>query len=280
MPLVIDPDQNPAEVKRLGVQLIGSVVFEIPPENEELTGQPVRQIVKPYEIYRERIIDGSPGPTEFSAENAFSTAIVKLLENDKKRIYFLEGHNEPGIEDKEKLGLETLARTLKNNNYTVQPLNLATRREIPKNADLIAVAAPQSSLFKSEVELLVQYAKAGGNLLLLVEFATDPGMQGLFNHLGIEVGDNLVIDPARSDPRSSVTLIPLYGKHPIVDDIKAARQNLLFHTARSTERALGDTRGISTTSLLSTTRRDGQRQITNQTRRKRNKLNTTKTPKI
>ncbi|HEY9847612.1 MAG TPA: hypothetical protein V6D03_15625, partial [Candidatus Caenarcaniphilales bacterium] len=74
-------------------------------------------------------------------------------------------------------------------------------------------------LFKAEVQLLRDYLKRGGGVLLMVEPKTEPGLDALLQDWGIQLDNRLVVDASGAGQLvglgPAVPLVNQYGEHPI-----------------------------------------------------------------
>ena len=109
------------------------------------------------------------------SEAKLTNAIEKIQRDRIQTIYFLQGHGERTIEPGEQSFSEAV-KSLEDKGYQVQPLNLAQSPAIPSDADVIAIAGPKRQFFPQEVEALKAYSANGGNLLLLIDPETQPGL--------------------------------------------------------------------------------------------------------
>lgn len=248
LPRVLNPDQHPEEVQRFGVRNVGTVVFDM----EDKDGKSIRkQIVAPRDIWGIRLIDGRPGPEEFKGENAFSSALKRLLAGKQRAVFFVTGHREFELPVRETEGLRDLGDALELFNYSTRLGSLIQEGKVPASADVVVIAGPKSAFFPAEEEILLQYAQHGGHLLILADSGVSLGLDRLMKYLGVELGHNMVMEPTRAFQGNLITPVPLYGSdHPVVKDLQSSGENVLLNTARTVERALGDTRGITTKNLL------------------------------
>jgi ABC-type uncharacterized transport system involved in gliding motility auxiliary subunit len=155
------------------------------------------------------------------SEAQLTGTIEQILRDRTPRIYLLQGHGELALEDREG-GISQAVESLKNNGYSVEPLNLAQRERIPADADAIIVAGPQQELFAGEVEALREYLQKGGSLLLAIDPNTDPGLDPILEDWGVELDDRLAIDASGSGSviglGPGTPVVNSYGIHPITAD--------------------------------------------------------------
>jgi ABC-type uncharacterized transport system involved in gliding motility auxiliary subunit len=130
-------------------------------------------------------------------EESITNAIVKLTKGAAKKIYYLVGHGEPDLTDTSARGLKQFADAVGDENLTIEDINLAQRGSVPADAAGLVVVNPKSPLFPDEKKALLDYADAGGKLLLAVDpiypvAATD--IHEIAAHYGIKVGKDVVLD--------------------------------------------------------------------------------------
>lgn len=155
------------------------------------------------------------------SEIKLTNGIEQLTSDRTDTVYFLQGHGERPLEQVEG-GLSQAVTTLKDKNFIAQPLNLAERAEVPKDASLIVVAGPKRPLFEGEVQALKNYLSTGGSLLLMIDPETNPGLDSLLADWGIKLDNQIVID-ASAQERSvnlgpATPIVTNYGNHPITKD--------------------------------------------------------------
>jgi len=108
------------------------------------------------------------------SEEKLTSSIEKIFTLDRiSTVYFLQGHGERPMESV-KEGLSEAMKYLEQKNFTSKSLNLAERASVPRDAVAIVVAGPKRPLFAQEVNVLRDYLKQGGSLLLMIDPNTDP----------------------------------------------------------------------------------------------------------
>ena len=186
----VDPEINRSEALNFGVTKYPSVVFSYNDEQNHIV-------------------------TNFT-EQEFITGILISTGAQKKIIYYLTGHGEltatidPMFEKQEDFGLDLAIAGMQRDNYFVMPLNLQQFQEVPSDASVVIIAGPDQDLTETEFEALVNYAKSGGRILMML----NPNPPKLFNDLIYLYG--VVVSPQKvADAISNVggeTLTPLLQK--------------------------------------------------------------------
>jgi ABC-type uncharacterized transport system involved in gliding motility auxiliary subunit len=194
----IDPDRRPVPAKEYEIQSYGTVVVE-------------------YMGRRERITSDQ--------EQDLTNALIKVLNPQEKRIYFLAGHGEKDPADTERTGYSAIADGLRRDNYQFEKLVLAQTNMIPENATVLVLAGPQTDLLDTEVEALRGYLAKQGKLLVLLDPPTNvkqpapmPRLTGLLKEWGVNATESVVVDVSGlSSSPSAPVAAPPYPNHVITD---------------------------------------------------------------
>jgi ABC-type uncharacterized transport system involved in gliding motility auxiliary subunit len=168
-------------------------------------------------------------------EGALANLLLKAGRPGPRTIYLLTGHGEGRPDDAgSPVGLGLFAGTLADQGYEVRPLLLSAEPRVPDNAALLAIAGPAKPLTDHEVEQVAAWAERGGRTLLLVDPATDTGIEELLAAYRVAVADDMVVDPGRTPfggPRPGLALIvDDFPPHPITAGF---RERIALDRARS-----------------------------------------------
>jgi gliding motility-associatede transport system auxiliary component len=134
----------------------------------------------------------------------------------------LRGHDIPGEGDvlvAEPQQLDRLQLALSEIGFDMRPLVTATASAIPSDCTVVAEIGPRTSLAAGEADLLTDYLRSGGRLVMLIDplFPVDAELQEkLLEPLGLSSDGAIVIDPLnhfRTDPDK--VAVPYYPPHPI-----------------------------------------------------------------
>ena len=194
----IDADRRPVQAKEYEIQNYGTVVLE-------------------YMGRRERVTT--------DAEQDLTNALIKILNPQEKRVYFLAGHGEKDPADtNEQTGYSSISGALKRDNYQFEKLVLAQTNMIPENATVIVIAGPATDLLEGEVELLRGYLAKQGKLLVMMEPPdlkeprSFPRLTGLLKEWGVTVTDSIVVDVSGLTRVATFPVAaPPYPSHVITD---------------------------------------------------------------
>jgi len=128
-------------------------------------------------------------------EQAITEGLVRVTSDHLKRIYFITGHGEPGIDDNAPEGYSRVKQALERENYFVENINLSAIADLPPiESTTLILAGAKRKLSGSEVEHIFDWMKAGGKLMILVDPLTPSPLEQMLANFGLSVGDDLVAD--------------------------------------------------------------------------------------
>jgi ABC-type uncharacterized transport system involved in gliding motility auxiliary subunit len=164
-------------------------------------------------------------------EEALTTGLVALSAPRGRKVYFLTGHGEPGLDQ----GYGVAAKELRDDGFEVATLSLLEAAEVPADATVVLAAGARKALLDPEVKALRAWLEAGGKLGVYLEPGLDTGLDGLLRDWGIEAPDDLVVDPspvsALFGGSASTPLVTPTTQHPVTRALEGV--GLAFPTARS-----------------------------------------------
>lgn len=170
----IDPDAKPALAQKYGIERYGTLILEMGDRKQEITE---------------------------SSESDITSGILKLIEKEKekKKIYFLTGHGEKDIESGGDRSYTKIKHQLEKENYEVKTINLITKPEIPRDTAVLIIASPKNKILDKEKEIISNFLDKNGKVFILLdpksEVKEEVGFSDILAKWGIEVNNNLVIDP-------------------------------------------------------------------------------------
>lgn len=206
---LIDPELQPGLVERFKVSLDETLVIE--------SGKGRKDILS-------------------ADENQLSSAIFTVTRKDKPRVYFLTGHQELPLDDSySRAGLGVIKESLLQENYEVLNLALASQDyTVPKDARAVILAGPERGFTTAERKALQTYLHDGGRLLVMLQARYESGLEAIFETYGIQVGNNIVVDPDANLQRDyTVPLITDFQDHPMTQSLKGTA--VFFPLARSVQ---------------------------------------------
>jgi ABC-type uncharacterized transport system involved in gliding motility auxiliary subunit len=195
----VDADQRPVLTKQYEVQTYGTVIIEYMGRTERVTSD---------------------------AEQDLTNGLIKVLNPQAKKVYFLGGHGEKDPADMERTGYSSIAEALRRDNYEFAPLVLAQTNEIPKDATMLVIAGPRTDLLDQEVPIIGEFLSArAGKLLVMLDPSDNfkaptplPKLGGLLKEWGIDATESVVVDVSG---RTTVATVPVaappYPAHAITE---------------------------------------------------------------
>jgi ABC-type uncharacterized transport system involved in gliding motility auxiliary subunit len=224
-----DPEKDPIRAKAYGITAVPTIVIEYMGRTEKVTTVEEREI---------------------------TSAIVRVIAGQARKLYFVQGHGEPSPTGAEG-GFSGVTGLLKGDNVTVETLALTQHKDVPQDATALAIIAPTADLFDQEVDPLKEYLARGGKLLVMMDPDIAPRPQplpkltALLQEWGIEVGNDVVIDVSgRTNSASLVVAVPPYPNHPITERVEST----IFPLARSVTPAAKAPEGKTVQPLIETSK--------------------------
>ncbi len=133
-------------------------------------------------------------PVRNVGEDDVTTALIKLIEGRQRVAVFAVGHGEADPTNPDpRSGLTQGAKALESENYRIERM-ADLRGGIPDEVTLLVVANPRSDFAEAEIAAVDAYLKRGGGGLFLVEAGSSPRLAALLRELGIEQGNDLIVD--------------------------------------------------------------------------------------
>ncbi|HIK14935.1 MAG TPA: Gldg family protein [Leptolyngbyaceae cyanobacterium M33_DOE_097] len=206
----VDPNSQPTLVQKLEVKSPGDVIVQVQPDGRKQ----YLQTVSPNDAAQL----ASQG--QRLTEAKLTTAIAQVTSPRQSQVYFLQGHGERALEPGAEDAISEAIGSLKERDIVINPLLLAESLKIPADADVVVLAGPQKPLLAQEVKALDAYLEQGGNLLVMADPQTNPGLDSLLNEWGIRLDDRVVIDVSQQIANLGpiYALVTQYGDHPITKE--------------------------------------------------------------
>jgi len=168
----VDPQQKPEVAQDFGATHMGDVVVA-------------------YGVRKDHLDAGARGQL---GEEDITGAIVKVTSDKIKEVCFVTGHGEKSLTDGSQDGFTQVDAGLKKENYTTKTVNLIAENGVPPDCSVLVIAGPKQSYYPQETAMLGKFLDAGGNALIMVDPATDPKLDDLFQSWNVAVGSNVVVD--------------------------------------------------------------------------------------
>ena len=129
-----------------------------------------------------------------SAEQAFTSALMTVTDPNPVNVVFLTGRNEVST-------LEYLQTLLKANGYNVSSVDI-TSEEIPEDASVVVIPAPQNDYMPDEVRKIADYMNNNGDLGKQLIYCASlaqgktPNLDEFLEEYGVQIGDGVVCETA------------------------------------------------------------------------------------
>jgi ABC-type uncharacterized transport system involved in gliding motility auxiliary subunit len=218
----VDPEVNPLLAQRYELNFDGTLVF-------------IRNRNEPDETFAR---------ASSLSEQEIHTALLKVVNPVEKTLYLLTGHGELDAEQFGLDGFSSAAGLLRDQGFTVEPLNLFISGAIPEDATVLAIVGPRGPIEEDEAGAIAAYLDAGGSLFVardLIDLqgtvigSDDPLARYLQEAWGVALREDIIIDPdmARAGQTSGLDFLGAsFGASPIItDDLR--RFGVRFSVARS-----------------------------------------------
>ena len=225
---VIDPDRHPEMAKRFKIRNFNTLHLRYGKDSTNLTE---------------------------TTEEAITNTIIKLTRLGKKLVYFVTGHGEPKIDDRDNnQGYASAKEALENENYQVKEVLLPSVEKIPEDASLVIFSGPQKPLLDHEIQAIEEYVKRGGSLFIMLPSPESDILSDFLRDWGIQVGNDIVIDQViRLFSGPSLGVRPISNTystfHPIT---RGFRERTIFPQVRSVTPAKTVIEGVEVISLVQT----------------------------
>lgn len=225
----VDPDKKPSLATQYGIKEYDVVVFESGNQRKDVTKTEVFEYS--YDYYMQ-----GGGNRKFKGEEAFTSAILRVTQLEKKNIFFLEGHEEKDIENSERNGYKAIKESLEKENYNVGKLNLLIEPNKIKECEVLVIAGAKKPLSDKEWEYIKEFLEEAGKIFFLLDPLDCLGIEEKLLPLGIKLQNDIVIDQGRNYFFDALTPIPLYESHQITKELKESRTALILPWVRSIDK--------------------------------------------
>jgi len=196
------------------------------------------RFIKQDDLYETNPLTGQVG--SFKGEQKITSTLVSILEGKTSKVYFTEGHGEHPLQDSNTaLGYGAVGASLKQDNIDAANLNLASKGEVPVDADAVVIAGPSISFSTIEIQALDKYLQNNGKLFILLDPYVTLGLDDLLKKYGLKYEDDLVLYRGMTATGAQMT-VPLaliyqggFSSHPITTKFAQANIQLQILNARS-----------------------------------------------
>ncbi|HMP77042.1 MAG TPA: GldG family protein [Kiritimatiellia bacterium] len=228
----VDPNRDlgraEALVRKYEVNQLNVVVFDAGGRTKFITADELTEI-----DYSFVMQGGMPRASAFRGEQVFSSALHSLTQERRPVVYFIRGHGERDINDRDPYtGYSAIAQHARRDNVEVRDLLLAEARQVPADADALVLPGPTKPLAAQEIELLRGWLRNSGRMMILLDTGPTAGLGPMLDEWDIRLADDVVVDPARTLTGLDL-FVNDYGIHPITDPFRDVTS--VFYLPRSVE---------------------------------------------
>ena len=225
----IDPDRQPDIAKSFDVTQYGTVVVECGPRVETL-----RDVT----------------------EEKLTNAILKVSRDEKKVVYFLEGHGERDIENIERDGYNAAKQALESENYDVSKTMIAREGAVPADCAVLIVVSPHAGMLGEEINKITSYLEGGGSAFFMLDPSSGAGLEEFLASGGIDLGNNVIVDVSGMGrlygAGPTIPLVTDYKTHAIT---RGFSEMTFFPLARSVTPGRQQEEGVELETILSSSPR-------------------------
>ncbi len=151
----------------------------------------------------------NPETTAIDVEGQITAAIQVVTNENKSKIYVVNGHGESTISDYlknefEKLGAETEFLNIRNIGQSEEDTtgglsNIAEDTDavgIPEDCDVLYICGPNTDYSKGEVEAIKSYMQGGGKVVIMLDFVAKAmtNFNSLLEYYGLKVIEGVVME--------------------------------------------------------------------------------------
>ncbi len=179
----------------------------------------------------------------FKGEQAVSSAILAVSSEKINKIYFLKGHGELSYKSlKPNVGLSEFANALTLSGYKLDELDLNVTKKIPEDADMLIIAAPQTSFLPRELDLVRKYLlKDNGRVVMFLGMGSIIGLDDILFEWGLRSDNMMIVDSAEYESSTGEIIARVFPSkpHPVVKYLVDLGLPVQFGSARPVREDLG-----------------------------------------
>jgi ABC-type uncharacterized transport system involved in gliding motility auxiliary subunit len=253
----IDPERDPMRTKALaqefGVSTANTVVFSCDGHKKYVTSEQLAD----YD-YSGMQMGRAPKLKGFKGEEQFTAAILGVVNPKVPKVYFTTGHGEHDPDGFGQDGYSQLRDVLKRDNLDVEKTSLLSGT-VPADCDLLVIAGPTAPFAAVEKTALKSYLDKGGRALVMLDpvlgdRSRPSGLADLLKEYGVEVQNDLVVDPGRRLPFFDLSSVYVadFRSHAVTNGMQGLAVLLPVARSVTTTSATG-----ATSTILLTTSKEG-----------------------
>jgi len=203
---VVDPDKNPGLARKYDIRVYGVTVVQY---------------------------DGKIIRVQGVSEEKLTNALIRIMEERNKVVYFLQGHGEGEIDGMTKADYLSAVNALKSEGYIVKELRLYETGSIPKDCDVLVIDGPKKDLFDQEIKIIDKYLENGGAALFMLDPGHSDNLIPYLKKWGINLGNNEIVDPVSKLFGGDLTMPIVSSFNPRHEITKDFKLPVLFPEART-----------------------------------------------
>ncbi|MCS6771361.1 MAG: GldG family protein [Kiritimatiellae bacterium] len=231
-----DIGRTEALVRQYDINAINLVIFSSLGRTKVVNGEDLVEM-----DFSDVLAGESPRPSSFRGEQLFTSAIHSLTQERPPVVYFLRGHGERDINDRDPYtGYSAIAQHARRDNIEVRDLLLSETRQIPADASALVIPGPTKNLAEAEIDLIRAWLNNSGRLMILLDNGPTAGLRPLIEEWGIRLQDGAAVDPLRSLTGLDI-FVSDYGIHPITKGLRDIATVFYLPRAVEPEALSGDT---------------------------------------
>lgn len=169
-----------------------------------------------------------------TTEQVMTNSILALTEENKPKVYFVEGHDEFSSSE-----LAVLNTYLQNEAFEVETLNIASKGNIPEDCDILAIMSPNKDFFEPEVSAIKEYINKGGKIYFSMDTMSKevslPNIQSILDEYGVSIENGYILEMANNKAIGQYPYIfmpQISASHKITSDISTDSYMWLMYSAR------------------------------------------------
>ncbi|MBN1673749.1 MAG: GldG family protein [Kiritimatiellae bacterium] len=221
----VDPDRDLSRVKELALAygLTGAnvVVFECDERRKIVAAEDILEIAE---------VDAAPALGRaagrrytFRGEQAFSSAVLSVMQGTRRVVCFLDGHGEKDVDSYDQYaGYSRIAKIMRDDHIETRKIVLERQPYIPADASAVVIAGPKKPFSREELEIVRRYLDGNGKIMFLLDLGFRSGLETLLADWGVRVTHERVVEPARIpalSPAHRGVAVTQYGRHPVTDGL-------------------------------------------------------------
>ncbi len=249
----IDPDREPLKTQQLAdefdVTAANTVVFIAGDNKKYVTSDQLAE----YD-YSQAQYGQPPKLKAFKGEQAFTAAILGVVNPRQPKVCFTTGHGERDLSGTGADGMSQLRDALTKENMTTDTVSLLSGA-VPEGCDTLAIVGPKAPFTDAEKSAISAYLDGGGRVIALLDpvlggRSRPSGLKDLLAAHGAQLQDDLVVDPSRRLPFFDLSAVYAsdFKPHPVTEGLEGLA--VLLPVARSVKAEPGQ--GMTATPLVTT----------------------------